>query len=188
MPAARKFKTIQTFEISKKSMNVLFHTTTAIGIVVLFTNTKKIEHPKDVLSTSLIVFITGILSHGILDYIPHCYPIPSKLDVLLGLIMILTGVLLSNKRYRIIVALALLGCIIPDLIDLSPAIINKQLGWHLPIFNKLFPWHSKTYSGSVYNGQCTVSNINHTVLVALIGIVFWFRRTTMNFIFNSNKS
>jgi hypothetical protein len=169
-------------------MNVLFHTTTAIGIVVLLTNTKNIQQSKHIATTSLIVFVTALFSHGILDYIPHCYPIPSKLDVLLGLIMILTGVLLSNKRYRLIVALAFLGCIIPDLIDLSPAIMNKQLGWHLPIFNKIFPWHLKTYSGSIYNGQCTVSNINHIVLVVLIGAVFWLRRSTMKRIFNGNKS
>jgi len=169
-------------------MNVLFHTTTAIGIVALLTNTNKIERTKYSIQTGIIVFIVGILSHGILDYIPHCYPIPSKLDVLLGSLMILTGVVLSNKRYRMIVALAFLGSIIPDLIDLSPAIMNKQLGWQLPIFNKIFPWHLKAYSGSIYTGQCTISTINHLVLMVLIGITFLCRRSAVNQIFNRNKS
>lgn len=164
-------------------MNVLFHTTTAIGIVVLFTNLKKIEHTKYALSTMLIVFITGILSHGILDYIPHCYPIPSKLDVSLGLIMIITTTWLCNKKYRMLILTCFIGCIIPDLIDLSPAIINKQLGWNLPILDKIFPWHFKKYSGSIYTDDCTVSTMIHMVLIIVIGAVCWYKRSIVKEVF-----
>jgi hypothetical protein len=65
-------------------MNALFHTTTALGIAVLFTHTKS-KRPS--IPTSIFVFMSGILSHGILDIIPHCYPIPSKLHASLGLLM-----------------------------------------------------------------------------------------------------
>jgi len=161
-------------------MNVLFHTTTALGIAVLFTNTK---NTKQSIRTSVIVFIIGILSHGILDFIPHCYPIPSKLDVSLGLLMIIIITWLSNKKYRILILSSFIGCITPDLIDLSPAIINKQLGWNLPIFDKIFPWHFKEYSGSIYTSDCTVSNMNHIILVIVLGAAFWYKRSTVKDIF-----
>ena len=63
-------------------MNVIFHTTAAIGVAVLLTKTDKIEHSKNaqkqVFQTSIFTFIVAVLSHGLLDYIPHCYPINSK--------------------------------------------------------------------------------------------------------------
>ncbi|WP_353548214.1 hypothetical protein [Sediminibacterium sp. KACHI17] len=166
-------------------MNVLLHTTTGIGIVVLLTNIKKIERSKYPIVTCVCVCIAGILSHGILDTIPHCYPIPSKLDVLLGLFMILIASWFSNKKYRLIVLSSFIGCIIPDLIDLSPAIINKQLGWNLPILDKIFPWHYKEYSGSIYSGNCNISTINHILLLTIISGICWYKPVTMKTIFNN---
>lgn len=163
-------------------MNVLFHTTTAIGIVVLFTHTKT-KKP----STSIFLFMTGIISYGILDTIPHCYPIPSKIDASLGLLMIITATWLCNKQYRIMVLSSFIGCIIPDLVDLSPSIINKQLGWSLPVFDQLFPWHFKQFSGSVYTDDCTISNINHTILVIVLGSVCWYKRSVVREMFSKSE-
>jgi hypothetical protein len=157
-------------------MNVLFHTTTALGIAVLFTYTKS---KKPSIVTSIFVFISGILSHGVLDIIPHCYPIPSKLYVSLGLLMILTAIWFSNKNYRTLVLSAFIGCIIPDLIDLSPSILNKQLGWNLPVFDKLFPWHFKQFSGSIYTDDCTISTMNHSIVVIALGAACWYRRSVV---------
>ncbi|AFM02787.1 hypothetical protein Fleli_0300 [Bernardetia litoralis DSM 6794] len=59
-------------------MNVIFHTTTAISVAVLLTDTKIIEQSttcKHVIWTSVLAFTIGLISHGVLDYIPHCYPI-----------------------------------------------------------------------------------------------------------------
>ncbi len=131
--------------------------------------------------------MTGILSHGILDYIPHCYPIPSKIDASLGLLMIITATWLCNKQYRIMVLSSFIGCIIPDIIDLSPSIINKQLGWSLSVFDKLFPWHFKQFSGSVYTDDCTISNINHTILVIVLGTVFWYKRSVVREMFSKGE-
>ncbi|MBL0884224.1 MAG: hypothetical protein IBJ16_12925 [Chitinophagaceae bacterium] len=131
--------------------------------------------------------MTGILSHGILDTIPHCYLIPSKIDASLGLLMIITAIWLCNKQYSIMVLSSFIGCIIPDLIDLSPSIINKQLGWSLPVFDKLFPWHFKQFSGSVYTDDCTISNINHTILVIALGAVCWYKRSVVREMFSKGE-
>lgn len=161
-------------------MNVIFHTATAISVAVLLTDTKRIEQSttsSNVIWTSILAFTVGLISHGALDYIPHCYPINSKLDAIVGLIIILTTTWLTNKRYRIIIALSFLGSIFPDLIDLSPAIINQQLGLNLPTFEKVFPWHLHNYSGSIYNDNCNNSTLNHILLLLTIGIICWCRRT-----------
>jgi hypothetical protein len=161
-------------------MNVIFHTATAISVAVLLTDTKRIEQSttsSNVIWTSILAFTVGLISHGALDYIPHCYPINSKLDAIVGLIIILSTTWLTNKRYRIIIALSFLGSIFPDLVDLSPAIINKQLGLNFPTFEKVFPWHLHNYSGSIYNDNCNNSTLNHILLLLTIGIICWCRRT-----------
>lgn len=170
-------------------MNVLFHTTTAISVAVLLTDTKRIEQSstsKTVIWTSILAFTIGLISHGALDYIPHCYPINSKLDAVAGLTMILTTTWLTNKKYRLIMGLSFLGSIFPDLIDLSPGIINKQLGLHLPIIDKIFPWHLPEYSGSIYDNNCNISTFNHVLLLLTISIICWCRQTDLKTMFKKN--
>ncbi len=168
-------------------MNVLFHTTTAIGVAVLLTDTKKIEQSKtikEVCITSITVFIASVFSHGILDYMPHCYPINSKIDAILSLFLILVLTFWSNKKYRMIVGLSFFGSVFPDLIDLSPSIINKLLRVNLPIIDKVFPWHWHQYSGSIYNGECVVSMLNHSLLIMSVFIICWCRWHNFKKIFN----
>lgn len=160
-------------------MNVLFHTTTAIGVAVLLTNTSQLEKSNSLtnrITTAIVAFTVGVISHGALDYIPHCYPVNSKIDVALGLAMIIVVTWLTNKRYQIIIGASFVGCIFPDILDLSPAIFNKQVGFHLPIFPKIFPWHWHTYSGSIYTGDCNVSTINHLLLIIVICAICWYRQ------------
>ena len=168
-------------------MDVIFHTTTAISVAVLLTDTHKIEHSltayKIIIRTSVCAFVVGIISHGALDYIPHCYPINSKLDAMAGLAMILTTIGLTHKKYRSIMGLSFLGCVLPDLVDLSPAILNKQLVLGLPTFDKIFPWHLKQYSGSIYNNHCNASILNHILLLATTFIICWSRLKDMKAIF-----
>ncbi|AFM02788.1 hypothetical protein Fleli_0301 [Bernardetia litoralis DSM 6794] len=112
--------------------------------------------------------------------------INSKLDAITGLTMILTITWLTNKKYRLIIGLSFLGCIFPDLIDLFPAIINKQIGLSLPIIEKIFPWHLHNYSGSIYSDSCNNSTLNHILLLLTVSIVVWCRRTDAKLIFKSN--
>ncbi len=156
-------------------MNIIFHTTSAIGIAVLLRGVPK----TGVTTKSVLAFTIGIISHGILDYVPHCYPINSKLDAIGGLIMILVLIGLTKKPYRLVTTAACLGCIFPDLIDLAPSILNKQMGLQLPIIGNIFPWHWRAYSGSVYNNDCAISTINHVLLILIIAIICWFRRADL---------
>ncbi len=160
-------------------MNIVFHTTTAIGIAVLLTDTDQFP-PKSPLQrvclTATMAFVVGVISHGALDYIPHCYPFLAKIDVLLGIGMIVGMTYFSKPNYRLVVFASFIGCIFPDLIDLSPAILNKYLSLDLPILEKIFPWHWREYSGSIYNGNCGVSNINHLLTVFVVGLICWSRK------------
>ena len=143
-------------------MYVFFHTATAIGVAVLLTDTEKLKPNLAVQKTFLtafFAFVIGLISHGILDYVPHCYPIPSKIDAFVGLSIILGFTFLAQKTYRLIVFCAFVGCIFPDLVDLLPAILNKYLGLEIPIAEKLFPWHFHEYSGSIYTKKCSVSRL-----------------------------
>jgi hypothetical protein len=108
-------------------MNVIFHTTTAISVALLLTDTNKIKQSTTseiIYWSSLFAFTVGLISHGALDYIPHCYPINSKVDAIAGLTMILITIWLTNKKYRLIIGFSFLGSIAPDIVDLSPSIIN----------------------------------------------------------------
>jgi len=166
-------------------MNVLFHTTTAIGVTVLLTDTVRLGNKptlKRVIPTGFYAFSIGIISHGALDFIPHCYPINSKVDAIGGLLMILIAIWLTNRHFRVITGLACLGAIFPDIVDLGPKIINKQLNLGLTLPDNIFPWHWHTYSGSIYTETCNVSSLNHLLLLLTIGIVLWTRRTDLKVI------
>jgi hypothetical protein len=171
-------------------MNVIFHTTTAISVAVLLTNTNRIKHSSSsalIYWTSFFAFTVGLISHGALDYIPHCYPINSKVDAIAGLTMILITIWLTNKKYRLIMGFSFLGSITPDIIDLSPNIINKQLGLSIPIIDKIFPWHFHEYSGSIYSGNCNISTLNHMLLFLTISIVCFCRWSDVKIIFNKGS-
>lgn len=128
---------------------------------------------------SLVAFVFGIVSHGILDYTPHCYPLSAKSDVIISVLLILIYGSLINRAYRLLTFAAFLGAVFPDVIDLSPAIINTYSGLHLPIYDKIFPWHWQTYSGSIYSGDCQVSTFNHIVLCIVILLILWNNRSVL---------
>lgn len=168
-------------------MNVLFHTTTAVGIAILLTETNKDQTSITLtkqLTTAFFAFTFGVIAHGAIDYIPHCYPINSKVDVIVGLVMILSLTWLTRPSYRLITFSAFIGSIFPDLIDLGPTIVNQLLGLNLPILEKVFPWHWPRYSGSIYENNCGVSNLNHFLVVFTVMIICWFRRNDLKNIFN----
>ena len=167
-------------------MNIFFHTATAISVAVLLTDTEKIKPNlalQKTISTAFLAFIIGIISHGILDYVPHCYPIPPKIDAVIGLSIILSLTFLAQKTYRFIVFAAFVGSIFPDLIDLLPAILNKYLALQLPIAEKIFPWHFHEYSGSIYSSKCSVSSFNHFVLLFTVFMLIWSRKKDTQTIF-----
>ena len=163
-------------------MNVLFHIVSGLGTVALVTDTSQLKEDapiKDIFRVTVFALTLGVISHGVLDYTPHCYPINTKFDMSFGLLLMLTLIGFSRLRYKWIMLGGLLGCILPDLIDLLPAMLNKYLGLNLPKWNKLFPWHWKEYSGSIYNSDCAISNLNHTLLLLTEGIIIWLKQSDL---------
>ncbi len=105
----------------------------------------------------MVGFVVGILAHGALDHVPHTYPIPSALDVFLGLTLFLVAMAFSKPEHRVLLGACFAGSVLPDLIDLGPAIINRRLGWSLPLV-KIFPWHWPQYSGSIFDHRWHASS------------------------------
>lgn len=167
------------------NMNVIFHTTAAIGVAVMLTDTRKpLGSIQRKVVAGLVAFAIGVVSHGALDYIPHCYPMNPKVDIILGSIIIVITTLRCKPAYRIIVGLSFIGSIFPDLIDLSPQILNKYLATSLPIQEKIFPWHWEQYSGSIFIEDCQVSTLNHAILVLVVLGICIMRRCDFVNMFN----
>lgn len=169
-------------------MNILFHTTAAIGLIATLNSTQDKElSTAKMITVGIVSFAIGVVSHGALDYIPHCYPINSKVDIILGALIIGVLTLMSRPRYRLIVGLTFIGCIFPDLIDLSPQILNKYIGTSLPIQDKVFPWHWERYSGSIFTDDCRTSALNHSLLLLVVAAVCILNKESLLHLFQIKK-
>jgi len=163
-------------------VNVTFHTVAALATAAILSSKRRVRVPvqspgRDTPFLPAIGFLIGVLLHGLLDYVPHSYPFDSRLDVSLSLTLASLAIAMSKPKNRLLALACYLGCIFPDLIDLGPAAINKLLGWSLTTV-KIFPWHWRRYSGSVYDGSRSLESLSfHIVVVALsIGLLCGYRR------------
>jgi len=162
-------------------MNVTFHVLSAVGATaVLSSRQKDWESRKSPASFSLPglagALIAGVLLHGVLDWIPHSYPINSVVDVGASLALLAVAMALVRQRHRLPLSMCALGSLLPDLVDLGPAIINKRLGWSLPVF-KFFPWHWPQFSGSIYDGSRGFTSLSCHLLVvtASLAMLYLYR-------------
>lgn len=123
-------------------------------------------------------FVAGVLLHGLLDFVPHSYPIKSGLDVVFSLILFVAAIAFSKRQHRFLIGACFLGAIFPDLVDLGPAIVNNHLGWSVPVV-KIFPWHWRQYSGSIYDrSRGFVSLFWHFLVVGFsVVLLYRYRRT-----------
>ncbi|MDQ3322286.1 MAG: hypothetical protein M3525_07640 [Acidobacteriota bacterium] len=89
---------------------------------------------------------------------------------------------LVRRRNFILLVACYFGCLFPDLLDLSPAMLNKRTGFDLPVF-KAFPWHWHIYSGSIYDGSRQFeSNLWHSLMFATsISLLVYFWRRFFRF-------
>lgn len=138
-------------------MNVTFHTLTALATAAVLSSrqeaqTSRSSAARDRLPVLAVGFVAGVIVHGLLDIAPHSYPIRSGADVVLSLSLCAAAIALGKPQHRLLVGACFLGAIFPDLVDLGPAILNKRLGWSVPVV-KVFPWHRPQYSGSIYDGS-----------------------------------
>jgi hypothetical protein len=162
-------------------MNVTFHTlasfATAAALSARLENRNLWRFPSA--SDTLILgggFITGILIHGILDTTPHNYPIPSVIDILLSLILFPLFLLIAKRYLWLLIAVCFAGAIFPDLVDLATNMVNRRIGTSLPVV-KIFPWHWRQYSGSIYDGSRRLeSAIYHLVVAAISFSILYISR------------
>ena len=152
-------------------MNVTFHVLTGITVATLLS-----PHKPEVRTSALLAgFGTTVVFHGVLDYLPHSYPIKSIVDVALALLVFGAVSFLAKPHIRLLLAVCFLGSIFPDLIDLAPGILNRHLGLEL-MEVKYFPWHWKQYSGSIYDGsRDTESSVYHLLVLAAAAFSIWRR-------------
>lgn len=162
-------------------MNVLFHAAISIGISAAVANPKTIEEGNNFnkLKFIIILFCLGVFSHGVLDIIPHCYPINSKIDFLISSFLICVIIFLTKKEYRILIAFSFLGSLFPDIVDLSVPILNKYANLNLQVHVNYFPWHWKIYSGSIYISDCTNSTIYQAILVIGVILICYLNRSNI---------
>lgn len=153
-------------------MNVIFHTLASLTTVAVLSRKIKQRNafsfpPLNAYLFLAAGFTVGILIHGILDYAPHNYPLPSVIDVFLSLFLLAAALVVVKLHLWLLTIVCFTGGIFPDLVDLGTAIINKRLGTNLPVV-KVFPWHWSHYSGSIYDGSRQIeSAVYHLTVAAL---------------------
>ncbi|MDR2956429.1 MAG: hypothetical protein LBV43_15255 [Prevotella sp.] len=168
-------------------MNILFHLVTSVGVTVIVTDTTGICKVREGIIPGICAFSAGLIIHGILDYLPHTYPFSATVDVFLSLLVVAALIISSKPKYWLIICLAMLGSVFPDVIDLLPSILNKYLTFDLPVGNKIFPWHWADYSGSIFIGKSIASDINHFSVLIITIIVCYCRRKDFIEIFIKRK-
>lgn len=158
-------------------MNVTFHALGSLATAAVLS-----LKPNDKLwdlRKFAVGFILGIFVHGILDFLPHNYPLNSKFDVILALCLLGLTFILTQKQNRFLLLVCFAGAIFPDLVDLSLGIINKHLGIPVPQLPfKIFPWHWREYSGSIYDkSRDFESNIYHfSLLLICFAAIYLYRK------------
>lgn len=169
-------------------MNILFHTATAGTIAVATIGKSDFLDEKPITPTlkkGLFVFLVAFISHAALDFIPHCYPLPAKIDVIVSLVVFGLFLFRIQKEFRIFIILAFMGGIFPDLIDLGPAIISKYARLDFAPLGKIFPWHWEELSGSIYSRNCAKSYIYLSSMLFAMAIIWWIKWKDVKKIFKS---
>ncbi|NJM52531.1 MAG: hypothetical protein HC846_03505 [Blastocatellia bacterium] len=166
-------------------MNVTFHIVGSIATAaVLSLSPTEKWHSASALKKYAIGFAVGILIHGVLDFLPHSYPLPSKIDVIFALLVLILSLFLAQNQNKLLVLFCFSGAIFPDVVDLGAGIANKHLGIPLPQLNfKISPWHWKEYSGSIYDGSRFFESTVYHILLLLIcfSLIYAYRNDFLDF-------
>ncbi|HEY8559378.1 MAG TPA: hypothetical protein VIL74_03160 [Pyrinomonadaceae bacterium] len=157
-------------------MNITFHVIGSFATAAVL-NLDKGENwlaPR-ALAKYLVGFTVGVIVHGILDASPHQYPLTSKIDVILAALLLPLFLLVSQKQNLLLILFCYAGCVFPDVVDLGPAMVEKYFQISLPRLSfRLFPWHLKQYSGSIYDGSRAVESAFYHVSFSLICLSLLF--------------
>jgi hypothetical protein len=130
-----------------------------------------------------VVFVLGVMSHGVLDGLPHEYAFKWLGDTIASATLVGVWLAITKPGYRSLLLIAIAGAVLPDVIDHVPRDINRHLGTHLPELRKLFPWHHRGGSGSlsgVVPFDAHVASIaNHVIVVSFCAAALWLSRGTL---------
>jgi hypothetical protein len=127
-------------------MNVVLHALAGGAIAHASFQIAGVHEAKPSAATLLGAALAAIASHGLLDWLRHDYPLPSRLDVVLALALSGVWLGLVQPRLRLLFASAFAASFLPDVVDHLPRVFHVTSPWPTPVF----PWHSPTWSGSLY--------------------------------------
>ena len=124
-------------------MNLIFHTVLSISTAPICA--KKIMDGNKKIKYLTLGFAGNIIGHGIMDLIPHNYPLTRNTDLLISFGIFFLSMIFVKKEYISSVFFCFLGGALPDLIDKA----------FLPIIGlnylKIFPWHRATIINLFYD-------------------------------------
>jgi hypothetical protein len=163
-------------------MSIPFHILTAAGIAHVAAAAIGRQRVEDGRRPPVILLILvgalAILSHGILDGLKHGYPFPPMEGIAFGAVLGLVWCWAVRPPLTILFAIAMVGVLTPDIIDLGPDILRSKTGIRTFDHPHIFPWHWNEGSGSMYPGtrdpardmnlaaNQKVSLTNHGIVVA----------------------
>lgn len=167
-------------------MNVAFHTLSALAIGQ--TAACRIDagtSRRRYVAIAALTFLLGVMSHGVLDGLPHEYPFRWPGEVLVTTPLVVIWMVLIQGRYRALLLVAIAGALVPDVIDHVPRDLNRHLGTHLPEVTKLFPWHHRGGSGSlsgVVPLDARIASVtNHIIVITFSAALLWLSRRALRF-------
>jgi hypothetical protein len=110
----------------------------------------------------------AVASHGVLDALPHYYPLASWEDAVVSIVLVAGWCLMVPRWLRAPLLLVCVASLLPDIIDHAPDDLRKHLGLPFPVVSNLFPWHWPAGSGS-WRGRSgpnwIVSVVNHLIVL-----------------------
>ncbi|WP_142414294.1 hypothetical protein [Hathewaya massiliensis] len=150
-------------------MNLTYHTLVGVTTSTVISNNNHNINIKNI----WIPILLNILLHGLMDIIPHNYPLSLFIDCVFTSILILLVLIFFNKRKYKITLICVFGAIIPDIID---KLIIKYL---LHSNNYLFIFHKSKFINRFYgmylkmiSGQYFwVLNITNIIIVIICFII-----------------
>ena len=165
-------------------MNIAFHTFTALAIGQSAACRLEVARSRaQRITIGVVTFLLGVMSHGVLDGLPHEYPFQWLGETVLTAALLAIWMAIIQPRYRILLLVAVAGALLPDVIDHVPRDLNRHLGTHLPELTKLFPWHhrggSGSLSGTVPPDARLASIANHIIVVTFSAVMLVISRRVL---------
>jgi hypothetical protein len=163
-------------------MNVAFHGLVGIALAhEVGTSRESREAPGA--KTWAWTCVLAVASHGILDALPHYYPLAPWEDAIVSLLLVTVWSALVPRWLRKPLLFVCVASLLPDIIDHVPDDLRKHLGIPFPALPNLFPWHWLVGSGS-WRGRSgpnwVVSVVNHAIVVGFCATAIYRNRQLLS--------